>query len=74
MQKIIFSFIALSLLSACAVSPEDKNAPISEPREYQTGSNIPKKDRGPSDVKSISKEDAERALRNIPPSAPPAKG
>lgn len=65
--------IVLVLLAGCALDPipEDK---IKTNREYQTGSNLPRKEPRSTDVTTLSKEQAEEALRRNAPSPGPRGG
>ncbi len=65
MKSVIVSCALLVTFAGCSSNPAAKDAAVdSEPREYATGSNLPR--RGPSDVKQADKDALKDALRNNP--------
>ncbi|MEO8134318.1 MAG: hypothetical protein ABI831_10105 [Betaproteobacteria bacterium] len=64
MRTPLLSFLAASLLCACATTAETNNAPPKEEKNYVTGSNIPRKDSaGSYGVESVSKAALEAQQR-----------
>lgn len=55
--------IAISLsLAACATGTNKQEEAVDDSKYFVTGSNIPQRDR--SQIRTMSKEDAETAIRN----------
>lgn len=69
-HRRIVPLLVLATLAACADTGgrvEDRP----EERAYVTGSNIPRKNPGPSGVTTVSKEDAERLREDLSRAATP---
>jgi len=74
MKKMILAAILLSL-AACASVESDKNAEPREQKEYVTGSNLPKRERGAvSGVSIVKPEDFEAARNSGTASSAPKTG
>mgnify|MGYP006371453723 CR=1 len=69
MKKIIFA--ALFMLSAvgCA-TPTGESSAAAEEKEYVTGSNIPRRDRSSTGVKTVDPAELERMRSSVPGSGP----
>jgi hypothetical protein len=59
---------AAALLGACAAPEQGKEIAVREEPEYVTGSNLPKRDRSRSGVKTVDPATVQQA----PPTAPPS--
>jgi hypothetical protein len=70
-MKATFAMLVMLLCVGCAATPERNAAEPYQPKEYHTGSNVP---RSPgSEVKSTDAETAARELQmrtQLPPKAP----
>jgi hypothetical protein len=65
MKTFIVSCALLVTFAGCSSNQSAKDPAVAvEPREYKTGSNLPR--RGPSDVKEADKEALQNAMRNSP--------
>lgn len=66
--------VATGLCAGCGSAPEQQaDADYQAPKIYRTGSNIPTKDYGASDVKVVDPKAYEQARRAVP-EAPIPKG
>lgn len=74
MKQVIFAALLLSL-AACASVDSAKDTEPKEQKEYITGSNLPKRDRGVgSGVTIVKPEDFESARNNATSASAPKTG
>jgi hypothetical protein len=61
MKKLVSGLIAATLLSACAATDDQIVKAPREEKAFVTGSNIPARDKGVSNVQTVSPAELERA-------------
>jgi hypothetical protein len=65
MKKVIFAGLFLLSVAGCA-APTGDNSAAAEEKEYVTGSNIPRRDRSATGVKSVDPAEIERMRSSLP--------
>lgn len=70
MNKLILSAVLGCLLPGCASMEPAASQGTREEKQYVTGSNVPKKDRGPSAVTTVSKDAIDNMQNNTGAGAP----
>lgn len=75
MKQVILAAALLSLLAACSPLETSKDDLPKEQKEYVTGSNLPKRDRGVgSGVITVKPEDFEKGRNNATGASAPRTG
>jgi hypothetical protein len=75
MKHAILAAAALALLAGCAQTQTSKDEEPKEQKEYITGSNLPKRDRGMgSGVVTVKPEDFEKGRNNATGASAPRTG
>ncbi|MGB8856006.1 MAG: hypothetical protein WCC58_04955 [Burkholderiales bacterium] len=69
MKKVIFAALCL-LVSAGCVTPAGDNVIAAEEKEYTTGSNIPRKDRTATGVRTVDPAEIEKIRNSVPAAVP----